>query len=114
MIQKMAMSLLATIIIEYVVLLLLGEKRKRILYSSVLVNTLTNVPLCAYLLLTDSSFIDVIIGELLVVIIEAIWYYILLRDRSQALIYSLLCNAISFLTGLLVQYLWIYIYIIKQ
>ena len=40
-----------------------------------------------------------IAGELLVVLVEALGYRMLLGDWRQAGIYSLLCNAISFLTG---------------
>jgi len=47
--------------------------------------------------------VTVVLGELLVVAVEALWYFLFLRDLSRAFIYSFLCNAISFLMGLLVQ-----------
>ena len=96
-------ALLATIVIEYGVLLLLGEHRRRVLWASVAINTMTNVPLNLYVQLVSSSLTTIIFGELLVIIIEAVCYYLLTRRVSQASVYSLLCNTISFLIGLLVS-----------
>ena len=56
----------------------------------------------------DNSLMTIVLGELLVVVVEALWYYLFLRVWSRAFIYSILCNAISFLTGLLVQLLIVY------
>ena len=54
------------------------------------------------------SVMTIVMGELLVVAVEAFWYYLFIRILSRAFIYSFLCNAISFLTGLLVQLLLAY------
>ena len=87
-------ALLPTIIIELAVLRFLRERRKKVLLGSVVMNILTNIPLniLAYYILQD-------------LILEALGYAILIRQWKQAFIYSFLCNAISFLTGLLVYLL---------
>ena len=71
----LSIALVATIIIEYGVLLLLGEQRQRVLLSSVVVNILTNVPLNLYLLFVGNSWTAIAVGEVLVVVVEALWYY---------------------------------------
>ena len=96
--------LILTILIELGVLyLLLGEKRKKVLWASVIVNCLTNVPL-NYVLQSNNWFgtKEILIGELLVLIVETLWYFIFVKKWSQAFVYAFLCNAISFLIGLLI------------
>lgn len=95
------LALLATIMIEIAVLLLLGEKRRKVLLASVVINIITNVPLNIIAQYVGLSTVGVIIGELTVVAVEALWYYLFVKKASQALVYSLLCNAISFLVGLI-------------
>ena len=89
-------ALLPTIIIELAVLRFLRERRKKVLLGSVVMNILTNIPLNILLLL---------MFEVVVIILEALGYALLIRQWKQAFIYSFLCNAISFLTGLLVYLL---------
>lgn len=92
--------LLATIVIEWGVLLFIGERRRNVLLASVVMNVLTNVPLNLYAVYVEfQGWSALIAGELLVVLVEALGYRMLLGDWRQAGIYSLLCNAISFLTG---------------
>ena len=99
----LSIALVATILIEYGVLLLLGEQRQRVLLSSVVVNILTNVPLNLYLLFVGNGWTAITVGEVLVVVVEALWYYWFVREWQRAWVYSLLCNAISFLLGVLFQ-----------
>lgn len=101
MIGILLLALVPTILIELGVLLLLRERRKRVLWSSVVINVFTNVPLNLYVMFVDESFITILLAELLIILIEAAWYWLFVRRLSQAFIYSSLCNAISFLTGLL-------------
>ncbi|MBR4387633.1 MAG: hypothetical protein IKT00_00410 [Prevotella sp.] len=114
MIWNLLSTLLPTILIELVVLWLLGETRRKVLWSSVVVNTLTNVPLNLWLSETPRAplfrgeegwMLAVAIGEVLVVIVETIWYWWFVREVKRAVVYSVLCNAISFLTGVLFQLL---------
>ncbi|MBQ3629632.1 MAG: hypothetical protein II949_00155 [Prevotella sp.] len=95
-------TLLPTILIELVVLWLLGERRPMVLWSSVAVNTLTNIPLNLYVQHVHPSIGVMALAEVGVVIVEAVWYVWFVRNLRQAMVYSLLCNTVSILTGLLV------------
>ena len=92
--------LVATIIIELIVLRLLKENDKKVLLSSVIVNTLTNLPLNLFV---PNDMVSIAIAEVVIVMIEAIWYYFFVKDIKKAMIYSALCNAVSFFTGLLID-----------
>lgn len=99
------LALISTILIELVVLLLLRERRKWVLGSSVVINILTNIPLNLFVIYVDSSVMTIVLGELLVIVAEALWYFLFIHSLSRAFVYSSLCNAISFLTGLLAELL---------
>lgn len=100
MILKMLlMPLVATIVIELGVLLFLGERQRRVLLASVAMNVLTNVPLNLFAIYVHEGWSTLIVGETLVVVAEALCYKRLVDGWQQAWIYSILCNAISFLTG---------------
>ena len=101
-----AASLISTIVIELGVLYLLKERRKRVLLSSVVINILTNVPLNMFVLFVNGSLRSVLIGELIVLVVETIWYRMIVGSTGRAFVYSALCNATSFLLGVLVQLLW--------
>ncbi len=104
-----AYALIFTILIEYAVLRCLGERRRKVLLSSVLVNILTNVPLNLYILYIGDSVAEIAVLEIMVVLAETAWYYLFTRKMSQSLVYSVLCNSISFLTGLLMDYIPYYL-----
>ena len=103
MAEQLLIALILTILIELGVLWLLMERRRNVLVLSVVINVLTNVPINIVVMHLGYSTMTVLIGELLVFIIEALWYLIFIRDIRKAFIYSLLCNAVSFLLGLLGQ-----------
>ncbi|MBR2185683.1 MAG: hypothetical protein IJ897_09745 [Prevotella sp.] len=102
------LALIPTILIELVVLLLLRERRKRVLASSVVVNVITNVPLNLYVYYVSNSLSVILLGEVIVILVETLWYYVFIRELSRSFTYSILCNAISFLTGLFVQILYFF------
>lgn len=102
------LALISTILIELVVLLLLCERRKWVLGSSVVINILTNIPLNLFVIYIDNSVMTIILGELLVIVVEALWYFLFICNLSRAFVYSSLCNAISFLTGLLAELLIVF------
>ena len=104
MLMRLLAPLVATIVIELGVLLCLGERRRKVLLGSVVIN----VPLNLYAIYVDYGPTTVIVGEMLVMVVEELWYAWLIRDWRQAFLYSLLCNAVSYLTGLLFQMLMIY------
>ena len=101
----MILTLLFTIIIEILVLLALRERRKRVLWASVIVNILTNIPLNMYVKAVHPKWGIILLAEGIVFIVETLWYYLFIREMSKAAIYSFLCNAISFLLGLLFTFL---------
>lgn len=107
-ISMLLLALISTVLIEFVVLVLLRERSRVVLGSSVFVNILTNIPLNLYVIYIDNSVLTIVLGELIVVVVEALCYFLLLRNISRAFIYSSLCNSISFLTGVLVELLIVY------
>lgn len=110
MLLLLLVPLLSTILLELGVLWLLKERRRKVLWASVGVNVLTNVPLNLYILLEHCPLSHILVGEVLVVVVEAVWYLLFTRSLRQACIYSLLCNAVSYFVGLLVQSLYAYIH----
>ena len=103
-----ALPLLATIVIEYSVLRLLLEKRSKVLWASVIINILTNVPLNIYVNTTHPTMTDILLCELLIIVVETLWYRLFGCDMRQAAVYGVLCNTISFLIGLLIQLIFVF------
>jgi peptidoglycan biosynthesis protein MviN/MurJ (putative lipid II flippase) len=101
MVLPYLLALLATILIEVAVLVLLGERRQKVVWASVAINIITNVPLNIVLQHVEQTAVAIAIGEAVVVINELLWYYLFVRNIRQAAVYSILCNAISFLIGLI-------------
>ena len=99
MLKVLLMPLVATIVIELGVLLFLGERRRLVLIGSVVMNVLTNVPLNLFAFYVSDGWETLIVGEALVVLVEALCFKRLGCEWQMAWIYSLLCNAISFLFG---------------
>ena len=97
--MTLILILTATIVIELGVLLFLGERRRSVLTALVVVNVLTNVPLNLWLRAVDGGLSEILLGEVVVVIVECLWYYWFVKRWEQAIVYGVLCNAISFLTG---------------
>ena len=106
MLLVLLLTLVPTILIELGVLWLLLERRRRVLLSSVVVNVLTNVPLNIYFYYHQSTWGSLLFAELIVVVLETLWYRAFVGQWRRAFIYSLLCNGISFLLGLLVQLIY--------
>ena len=111
---QLLIALTLTVLIELGVLWLLMERRGKVLALSVVINVLTNVPLNMYVMHVGYSTKAVLIGELLVFIVEALWYLIFIRDIKKAVVYSFLCNAVSFLSGLLVTTVCSYLLMINS
>ena len=99
MLMMLLIPLAATIVIELGALLFMGERRRKVLLASVAMNVLTNVPLNLFIIHVDERWDTLLAGEALVVLTEALCYRKLVGEWQQAWIYSLLCNAISFLAG---------------
>lgn len=95
-------ALVITILVEIGVLLLMGEKHRKVIIASVVINIITNVSLNIVMQHVGISVPAVVIGETVVVIVEALWYCLFVGKVSQAVVYSVLCNAISFFTGVII------------
>ena len=103
MIEPLLLTLVPTIVIELIVLWALRERRGEVLGSSVVVNILTNVPLHLFVVFVSNSLTAIIVGEVLVVLVEMLWYRYFVESWRKAFIYSFLCNGFSLLAGLLLQ-----------
>lgn len=108
-IPSLMATLLLTIIIELLVLRSLRERRADVLWSSVVVNILTNVTLNLFVTYVSNSVVVIIMSEVFVVLIEALWYWYFVKQWHQAIVYSFLCNGISFLLGLLAQFMILFL-----
>lgn len=97
------LTLVPTVVIELVVLWCLRERRADVLWSSVVANVLTNVPLHVFIIFVSDSLWAMVVGEVLVVLVETAWYRYFAGPWRQAFIYSFLCNSISCVAGMLMQ-----------
>lgn len=105
--QALLMPLVATILLESIILLFLREHRWQVLAASVVLNILTNIPLNAFVFAFEITSPLYLIGlECVVVMVEFAGYWLVLRDRYMALKYSFLCNTFSALTGCISQVLF--------
>lgn len=100
--------LIITLGIEELILVLLKEKRIKVHILAFFMNCCTNISinLIAYALHFESLvlyMVYVIIAEAMVWFLEGMGYFILLRDASKAVKYTLLCNSISLTVGFFVQ-----------
>lgn len=102
-VPRLLLTLVPTVLIELAVLWMLRERRADVLGSSVVANILTNIPLNLFLIYVSSTWMALLIGEILVLLVETLWYRYFVGEWRRAFVYSALCNAFSFLIGLLVQ-----------
>lgn len=89
-------SLVATFIIEGLIILFLTRKAK-LFFVSIIINLITH-PWAYYLFINHLPFIIV---ELLVVVAEIIAWYFVVKDTRKAIIFSLVTNVVSALLGVL-------------
>ena len=106
--NSLLLPLLLTILIEVIVAILLGYKKRDEILLVILANIITN-PALNYLLILNNYLrvfkysALVILLEILVVLIEwQILYFALKKPRSKLFILSLAMNTASFLLGLLI------------
>ena len=104
LLPTLVLNLTLTIAIELGVLWLLREKRADVLWSSVVVNILTNLPLNLCLFYVGGGWTAIAVGEALVLLAETVWYRFFTSSWKRGAIYSILCNTISFLVGLLILF----------
>ena len=104
----MLILLLLTIILECLALLALGERNPLFYLYWVAVTTLTNLMINLILGLIVFEYllvywIVVILFEIAVFASEFYLCYLYTNDRARSIKYSALCNASSFIIGLLIQ-----------
>ena len=100
-------ALVLTVLIELGILVLLREKRANVLGLSVIINMLTNLSLNLWLYLyDDASLLELLVAEVFIILIEALAYRCVVSSLRQSFIYSVLCNVISFLSGILLELLF--------
>lgn len=103
--QMLLDPLMATILLESLLLLYMRERRWQVLAVSVLLNIFTNVPLNTFVMVYEvtSPFLLFCL-ECVVVIVEFFGYWLVLHDKYQSFKYSLFCNSFSAIAGFLFQY----------
>lgn len=78
-------ALVITILVEIAVLLLMGEKRRKVIIASAVINIITNVPLNIVMLHVGISVPSVVIGETVVVIVGSLMVLPLCRQGESRL-----------------------------
>lgn len=102
--QALLVPLMATILLESILLLWMHERRWQVLSAAVVFNIFTNVPLNAFIMAYDViSPLYIISLECVVVAAESIGYWLVIHNWRKAFKYSFLCNSFSFLVGCLFQ-----------
>ena len=105
---RILLPLAGTIPAECAMLAVMGERRGNVYGASVLMNVVTNVSLNVCLSFSyHSTWTDVAIGEVAVLVVETVWFWCVLRQWKKAAVYSFLCNAASFLLGLILDILFL-------
>ena len=105
--QTLLIPLMATILLESLLLLWMRERRWQVLAVSVVLNILTNIPLNALIIAYGVTSPLTVLGlECLVVAVEFLGFWLVLREPGRAFKYSFLCNAFSALVGCLCQLLF--------
>lgn len=107
MLPTILFCFILTVIIEFIALWFIGERKKGILSYSILINLITNVPLNIFLYFYNYKselmyWLIVLLLELLIFFIEAILYKIVIKNTKKSFMYSFICNSYSFLIGLLI------------
>ena len=104
---RLTYAFVLTVLIEGGVLWGLYEKRKEIIRLSVLLNILTNIPLNVFNIYSSFDIWQILVAEICIVMIEACGYFMLLKNCRISIVYSLLCNTMSFFLGVLFEYVYL-------
>ena len=95
------LALLPTILTEFAILCLI-EHRKTVVWSSVIINILTNTVLNLFVIYFHWSLSSILIGEFAVLIVEAFWYWYFTDSLKRSIFYSIACNTASYTVGVLI------------
>ena len=113
LIKYLALPLILTLVIETFILVTLGVRKWSIYLLSIGMNIITNVSINCFGYYSNISnawlFCGIVIAlETVVWLIEGMGYNLILHNKKSALHYTLLCNAGSFILGLLFQAILIF------
>lgn len=103
------MSLLATLVIEGLILFYMKERRINVYFIFLVMNVLTNVPLNIYVLYNHPSISTILVLELIVIVVESLLYYITTRQWKRSFAYGFVCNVTSYIGGLALGQLFIWL-----
>lgn len=96
-------ALLITIIVEELFLLIQKEKNYKIYLGCLIINIVTNVTMnIALQYLANNYYLFLIILEVMVVLIEALGYFIINKNILKSLRLALVCNVVSLIIGFLI------------
>ncbi|MDE7385280.1 MAG: hypothetical protein K2M84_05935 [Anaeroplasmataceae bacterium] len=106
--RYLAIPLILTLLIETLVLVILKERRKKVYILSIGMNVITNVSLNLIGYYSNIEelwlyFFMVILLEAIIWFIEGIGYYIGIKEKRKATLYTLTCNGMSFFLGTIIQ-----------
>lgn len=102
LVQSLLISLALTLVLELLAALCWGLRSWRDIFLVVLVNFMTNPPvvLTHNLIRLESPVVFTILLELAVVAVEGLCYKYSGRSINKPMLFSLITNAFSFLSGL--------------
>ena len=100
-IQNISVALGITLVIELIVLFVLKERDKRLFLILIAMNFITNPVMNIFLTFISPQYYYVVlfVCEVVVIVIESLGYYLVIKDFKKALKISLFCNVMSFMTG---------------
>ncbi|MDE6241666.1 MAG: hypothetical protein K2M08_04490 [Anaeroplasmataceae bacterium] len=106
--RYLAVPLILTLLIETIALVILKERRKRVYLLSIGMNVVTNISLnlIGYYANIEKIWVYVlmvIILEAVIWILEGLGYYLEIKEKRKAILYTLVCNGMSFFIGIILQ-----------
>lgn len=100
-------ALVLTITIEILALLIQREKTIKIYFLSIIINIFTNISFNFAIQVFPLNNYYIIVLEIIIVIIEFLCYYVLIKDIKRAIRISFICNLLSYFIGvLLIPYIY--------
>jgi hypothetical protein len=95
---QIAIGAVLTVVLETLFFLAFGFRSKRFVLSCIVINLVTNYSLNYFLLYLPFPG-GAYVGEVLVVIIEALFYLSFNKDRKEVIPLTVAANILSFLAG---------------
>jgi len=94
-------AVITTIICELIILYINKERRYKIYLFVAIMNIITNVGMNLFLQTLGSQhyYINLLISEIIVFIVETICYFCIYKDIKKAIKLSLICNLFSYYMG---------------